>query len=260
MSTEHDMTTEDWVAFLKQQADHTRDFRHTLYEKVNVKTCTKILDVGCGTGVITAEISALTKGDIIGIDIDQNKLAYAREVVDAGVTLINADTLNLPFKDRTFDLVVFSVVLMHIKEQQKAVNEMARVTQKNGIVLATMEPDHAGYLSYPENKAHSYFIRNLEEKGSDSRMGRKLKYLFCNAGLSTEIGITAHDIDIMNTNPGEALKHFQLYFQFSQKNLLKYGWTKEEIETYKQEQIQLIESNLYFMFLPVFYAIGRKKT
>lgn len=256
----HEMTTEDWVRFLEKQAAHTREYRRGLYEKVDIKNKKKILDVGCGTGVVTAEIASLTDGEITGIDIDRQKLAHAHEVVSKipRVTLMEADTLQLPFRDDTFDLVVFSVVLMHVKDKQKAVNEMARVTQKSGIVLATMEPDHAGGLSYPENRAHTLFLRNLEEKGSDIRMGRKLRFLFTSAGLTTEVGITTHDFDIMNTNTKELLEDFLHHFSFSQKSMRKYGWTEEEIQTYKEEQIQLIESNLYFHFLPVFYAIGRK--
>lgn len=253
------MTAEDWAAFLRQQADHTREFRHALYEKVHVRTCKRILDVGCGTGVITAEIASLTEGEVTGVDIDRNKLMFARKAAEtARITLIEADALFLPFQDGTFDLVVFSVVLMHIKEQQRAVNEMVRVTKKKGIVLATMEPDHASALCYPENSAHSVFLQNLEKRGSDPCMGRKLRYLFGKAGLATEIGITLHDLETMNEDPGRTLEEFLHYFQFSQKYLRKYGWTEEEIETYRRRQVHLIESNLYFWFLPVFYAIGRK--
>jgi ubiquinone/menaquinone biosynthesis C-methylase UbiE len=255
--SETEMSTEDWIVFLKKQADHTREFRHSLYERVDIKRRKRILDVGCGSGVITAEIASLTGGDVIGVDIDSQKLAYAK-LITPRITVMEADALYLPFRDNTFDLVMFSVVLMHIKEQQKAVNEMARVTRKNGIVLATMEPDHAGALHYPESRSHPLFMKNLEEKGSDTHMGRKLKYIFTSAGLKTEIGITTHDMDMMNRNSNEFLEHFLHYFEFTKKSLRKYNWTEDEIETYKQDYVYLIENNLWFSFMPIFYAIGRK--
>ena len=255
--SETEMSTEDWIVFLKKQADHTREFRHSLYNKVDIRKRKKILDVGCGSGVITAEVASLTEGDVIGIDIDSQKLEYAK-LITPRITLMEADALHLPFKPNTFDLVMFSVVLMHIREQQKAVDEMVRVTRKNGIVLATMEPDHAGALHYPESKSHPLFMRTLEERGSDTHMGRKLKYIFTSAGLKTEIGITTHDLDMMNENSNEFLEHFLHHFEFTKKSLRKYGWTEEEIETYKREQVHLIENNLCFSFMPVFYAIGRK--
>lgn len=251
------LTTEDWVRHLKDQAAHTEEHRHTLYEKVNIHNKMNILDVGCGTGVITADIASLTKGRVTGIDIDCKKLDRAKPLVSDRITLLEADASHLPFKDETFDLAVFSVVLMHIQDKQKAVNEMARVTQKNGIVLATMEPDHGGALYYPENKMYPFFIKDVEEMGSDPYIGRKLKYLFGKAGLKTEIGMYTYDFDSMNNNK-EQLKDFLNRFWIAEKLFLKNGWTQQQIHNYKREQIHLIENDLYFSFLPVFYAIGTK--
>lgn len=251
------LTTDDWVRHLKDQAKHTKEYRHTLYKKVGIQTKKEILDVGCGTGVITADIASLTRGDITGIDIDRKKLERAKFLSDR-ISFLEADALHLPFKDETFDLVVFSVVLMHVRDQQKAVEEMARVTQKDGIVLATMEPDHGGALYYPENKVYPFFIKDVEEMGSDPYVGRKLKYLFGKAGLKTEIGMSTYDFDLVNKSE-EYLKEFLNRFWVSEKLFLINEWTEEQIENYKQEQIQLIKNNLYFSFLPVFYAIGRKE-
>ena len=58
--------TDDWVKFLKEQAGYTREYRHNLYEKVDVQSKMNILDVGCGTGAITADIASLAKGAVFG--------------------------------------------------------------------------------------------------------------------------------------------------------------------------------------------------
>lgn len=253
-------STEDWVKFLKEQSHHTREYRYDLYEKVDVKTKLNILDAGCGTGVITADIASLTAGDVTGIDIDPEKLEHAKLFLSGtSVNLIQANVLQLPFKDETFDLVVFSVLLMHVRNQQRAVNEMARVTKEKGIVLATMESDHAGALYYPDSKVHPLFLEDLEEMGSDERMGRKLKYLFCKAGLKTEIGLSTHSFDAMNKSITEQRTEFLNRFWVAEKLFIKNGWTEQQIEDYKQEQITLIENGLNFHFLPVFYAIGKKE-
>lgn len=251
--------TDDWVRFLKEQADYTKEYRHNLYTKVDIKNKMNILDVGCGTGAITADIASLTKGCITGIDIDGEPLERAKKAVHGlPVTLVNADVQYLPFMDETFDLVVFSVVLMYVKNQQKAVNEMARVTCKDGIVLATMEPDYAGELHYPESEADLLFKKRLKEAGADLYTGRKLRALFSRAGLKTEIGIYAEILDNVNKDTAEQLKEFQDYFWSVEKDLRSYGWTDNQIEKYKQEQVELIENNVIFGFVPTFYAIGRK--
>lgn len=258
MSRQDLHTTEEWIDILKEQADYTKEYRHNLYKKVGIKNKREILDVGCGTGVITADIALLTKGHVTGIDIDDKKLEYAESVVPDNVNLAIADALELPFEGRTFDLIVFHVVLMHIRDQQKALNEMVRVTKKDGIVLAALEPDYAGELCYPENKARLSLLKHTEEMGVDLYAGRKLKYLFRKAGLKTEIGICDISLDFVNRDTEEKLKDFSKHFPSSKKLLLTIGWTEPQIEKYKQEMLEMIQNDIGFSFIPAFYAIGRK--
>lgn len=259
MSERKEWETSDWVRLLKEQADYTKEYRHDLYRKVDVQHKMSILDVGCGTGAITADMASLTKGHITGIDIDGEKLEQAKIVCDTSrIDLMKADVMYLPFKNETFDLVVFSVVLIYVEEQQKAVNEMARVTCKNGIVLATMEPDYASEIHYPESEADSLFIDHLKELGANLFTGRKLRYLFGKAGLKTEIGIYAEILDFVNKDIEEQLADFSNHIWSAEKVLQNYGWTTQQIEEYKQEQIELIENGLAFEFIPTFYTIGRK--
>ena len=260
MEEEEDLfTTEEWVRLLKEQADITREYRHSLYEKVDIKNKKRILDVGCGTGTITADIASLTDGCITGIDIDGKKLEQATPCMsDPRITLVEGDALQLPFKDSAFDLVVSNVVLVHVKDQQKAVDEMARVTCKNGIVLAALEPDYAGGLCYPESDVHSLSLQYLKKMHVDVTTGRKLKYLFRKAGLKTEIGQYTNSLDVTNKDSGEQIEEFLKEFWSTKKVLLKIGWTEQQIEEYKQEEIELLRENLIFSFLPAFYAIGRK--
>lgn len=257
---EIEWTTNDWVKKLKQQADESKEYRHKLYEKVDLKNKRKILDVGCGTGAVTRDIALLTKGDVVGIDIDKEKLKEAKRFIFEvpNVKLMEADVLNLPFEDETFDMVVFSVVLVYIKNQQKAVNEMARVTQKNGVVLATLEPDYASGIDYPENPASSLILKNMEDLSADLYTGRKLKFLLTKAGLKTEVGIDTETDYILLKDDKKRLDMFLNNFWVLEKIFLKNGWTKEQIEKYKLEEIEKIKKGLRFHFTCCFYAIGRK--
>lgn len=248
---------EEWARMLEKLADYTRKHRHTLYEKVKIKNKKNILDVGCGTGVITADIASLTDGHITGIDVDK-KLEYAKSIVSDSITLMTADVLHLPFKDNTFDLVVFNLVLSHLNQQQEAVDEMARVTQEKGIVLATMEPDYAGGFSYPENTADRLFKKHFEERGIEMHTGRKLRYLFSKAGLRAEIGLCTDYFSSINEDSEEQAEKFLENFRRTKRFLSMIGWTEQQIQEFKQEWLELIESNLVFSFIPAFYAIGRK--
>ncbi|KYK32311.1 MAG: methyltransferase domain-containing protein [Theionarchaea archaeon] len=257
MSRQDIHTPEEWAKILKEQADYTQEYRHNLYEKVDIKTKKNILDIGCGTGAVTTDIASLTDGYITGIDIDDKKLEYAKPLISDRITLMRADVLQLPFKDNTFDLVVFNIVLTHILEQQKAVTEMVRVTQKNGIVLATMEPDYAGMLHYPESEADSILRTSFEEIGVEMHTGRKLRYLFGKAGLKTEIGMFTDYFDY-DEDTEKQVKRFLEYFGKTEKVLSENGWNNQQIQEYKQERLELIRNDLTFSFCPCFYAIGRK--
>lgn len=257
--SESKITTNDFARKLKEQEEEYREYRHSLFEKVDVKSKKRILDIGCGTGVITADIASLTEGEIIGIDINSENLKYAQKTVaDCAVTLVNADTMTLPFKDNRFDLVVFSVVLIYVKDQQKALTEMARVTCKDGIVLATMEPDYAGAFFYPEDEMYPALLKKSEERSVDIHTGRKLRSLFSRAGLKTEIGMYT-DIEKFNDSTAEQLERFLSHFWYTEKSLLGIGWDTAQIKDYKQKHIELIEKNEGFGFMPALYAIGKKE-
>jgi SAM-dependent methyltransferase len=69
-----------------------------------------ILDIGCGSGIPTQELAKLSRGKIIGIDIDQAALdKFARRVKEAGLTdqikVMNCSMFDMDFPDRSFDLV-----------------------------------------------------------------------------------------------------------------------------------------------------------
>ncbi len=250
-------TLEEWIEILKDQADFTRRYRHNLYEKVGLERKRNILDIGCGTGIVTQDIASLTEGKVTGIDIDGEKLGYAKKTVPE-VTFMKADSVFLPFKDGTFDLVVFSVVLVYIKDQQKAVAEMARVTQEGGIVLAVMEPDYESGLHYPENEVDFLYRKYMKEMGLDLTTGRKLKSLFRKAGLRTEIGICDVTLDFVNKGHEEQLEDFSKRFWQTESFLSKIGWNESQIDKYKQEQMELIKEETAFSFTPVFFAVGKK--
>ncbi|MFC1927000.1 class I SAM-dependent methyltransferase [Chloroflexota bacterium] len=69
-----------------------------------------ILDIGCGSGISTQELARLSRGKVIGIDIDQSALdRFARRIKKAGLTgqikVINCSMFDMDFQDESFDIV-----------------------------------------------------------------------------------------------------------------------------------------------------------
>lgn len=99
-----------------------------------------VLDVGCNTGYCSFEIAHLTKCRVIGIDINENMINEANNLVKEGgeTDLIKfrvADGMNLPFHDCTFDVVVSGGSTAFIEDKERALQEYSRVVKQWGFVV-----------------------------------------------------------------------------------------------------------------------------
>src|SRR5436190_3807484 len=88
-----------------------------------------VLDVGCGTGAITAGIARAVgpEGQAVGIDRDAALLAIARQEFQAvgNLRFENGDALSLPFENG-FDVVTASRALQWISRPDLAIRQMRR--------------------------------------------------------------------------------------------------------------------------------------
>jgi len=260
MAEDDEWTTDDWVRKLKQQADDSRPYRQRLYDRVGLARADRVLDMGCGTGAVTLDIAQSTRGQVVGIDIDEAKLEEARRLLEVipNVEFQVADVQDLPFPDCSFDLVTFNIVLVYVPDKQRALLEMARVVRPGGHVLATMEPDYAGWFQYPEGDFIHLFYEQLREMGADLETGRKLKWIFTKAGLRTEVGMDADDEFIFQRDDARKLARFDEEVWFYRKLLGMSGWSEKVAKAHIAEERERIEAGLSFNFMPGFYAIGTK--
>lgn len=99
----------------------------------NVAQGQKILDVACGTGVLTREIRRRlgSNGTIIGLDCNEGMLAVARRWTD-GIEWRLGQAEALPFSDNSFDAVVSQFGLMFFEDRPRALAEMWRVLRRGG--------------------------------------------------------------------------------------------------------------------------------
>jgi ubiquinone/menaquinone biosynthesis C-methylase UbiE len=109
------------------------------------KSRRRALDVGCGDGKFTRVLATICS-DVSGIDVQERKIAEAREAAQAAGLKIDfrvASAEDLPFPDASLDVVVFSNSLHHIPRPEVALREAIRVLVPEG-VLYIMEPVPAG--------------------------------------------------------------------------------------------------------------------
>ncbi len=105
------------------------------------------LDVGCGTGALTATIVAMASpSHIDAVDPSEGYVAYAREQVpDPRVRFGVADARALPSEAASYDAVVSGLVLNFVPDPARAVAEMARVARA-GAPVACYVWDYAGKM------------------------------------------------------------------------------------------------------------------
>src|SRR5438067_1799158 len=129
----------------------------------------RALDLGCGTGVFTAELAEL-RADAIGVEVAEAALSRARAAYpELAFRLVPIDG-RLPFDDGAFDLVWASEVIEHVADTERWLREVMRVLARSGRMLLTT-PNHSraavamrGIEHYSEpfgDHLHLYTARSL---------------------------------------------------------------------------------------------------
>ncbi len=93
-----------------------------------------VLDVGCGHGVILAEVPPSSRR--VGLDYSIDRLKVAQEQVP-GALLVRGDMARLPFRDGVFDTILMAGVYEIPPDKRPFVNETGRALVDDGRILAT---------------------------------------------------------------------------------------------------------------------------
>lgn len=108
-----------------------------LIDLAEVQPSEHVLDVACGTGVVTrlAAKRVGTAGRVVGLDINTAMLSVARRLplVDgAAVEWLEASALEIPLPDAAFDVVLCQHGLQQFPDRPAALREMRRVLELGG--------------------------------------------------------------------------------------------------------------------------------
>ncbi len=135
-----------------------------LHKFVPLDGAAPILDVGCGTGGMTAFLSDY--GRVSGVDLSPVALSFCRQ---RGLSpCCRSSALRLPFADDSFALVTAFDVLYHLGDDEAALRELWRVCRPGGNVLLT-DPAF-GCLRGPHDRAYG-----TRQRYTVGQMRRKLE-------------------------------------------------------------------------------------
>ena len=114
-----------------------------LIQAADPKSGERVLDVGCGTGIVAREVATRlgATGAVTAVDLSAKMLAVARTAaVREGLTIEwrEGNAEQLPFQDGAFDLVLCQFALMFVADKTAALSEMRRVVTGSGRVVISV--------------------------------------------------------------------------------------------------------------------------
>ena len=102
---------------------------------LNIKRSSKVLDVGCGGGVVLRHL--VKKSNFVyGIELSLKRAIKIKNVFNNKVTISEANIEERSeFKENFFDIIILSDVIEHVVNRFDAMKELKRILKPNGIIV-----------------------------------------------------------------------------------------------------------------------------
>ncbi len=112
--------------------DFVAEYGKGLLEFVPKNDCQVILDLGCGTGVLTAQLAELCN-KVIGVDSSQSMIEKAKKQFSS-IEFMICDALALPFENE-FDVVFSNAVFHWISDHDALLKNIHKVLKPQGVLV-----------------------------------------------------------------------------------------------------------------------------
>lgn len=108
-----------------------------LFSNVDLSNISRVLEIGCGVGIVSAHLVNRHKMNVTGTDLDPEQITIAKmyNKENEHLTFIVADSTKLPFGDQEFDMALSIFVLHHIGNWEKTLEEINRILKLNGYFI-----------------------------------------------------------------------------------------------------------------------------
>lgn len=139
--------------------EHIREHLDIFVKFIN-KNVTKgtILDVGCGDGSIDRLLAeASPKRSITGVDLEAHEQWKIKK--PKNLTFKAASIEKLPFKEKTFDIVMIKDVLHHLPDPEAALHEIAKYAKKQVVIIEANRYNPISYVRMVKIAKHEHFSR-----------------------------------------------------------------------------------------------------
>jgi demethylmenaquinone methyltransferase/2-methoxy-6-polyprenyl-1,4-benzoquinol methylase len=130
-------------------------WRAAAVEAVRARPDERVLDVACGTGLVSAALAQRWGCRVVGLDQSAAMLGRAREKIAADpelasrIELVEGEAEHLPFADAEFDHLTFTYLLRYVDDPAATLRELARVVKPGGRVSSLEFHLPGGLLIWP---------------------------------------------------------------------------------------------------------------
>ena len=157
---------------------------------VPIRAGARVLEIGCGTGVVLRDLMALvgTRGEVTGLDPSRTMLERAR-VLSRGagrgrLRLRSGDGNDLPFASGRFDVALAITVILHVADPLRVVKELTRVTRPGGRVGLQDQDFGLVGAAHPDRALTDRILDGVAARiYEEPYSGRRLPGLLREAGL-----------------------------------------------------------------------------
>jgi 2-polyprenyl-3-methyl-5-hydroxy-6-metoxy-1,4-benzoquinol methylase len=129
----------------------------------------RVLDAGCGIGYGAGLLKQAGAAEVVAVDLSEAVIEVARQEVPDGVVCEVADVRSLPYPDDCFDVAVCFEVIEHVDEQDRVLDQLARVLRPDGLLLIS-SPNRDRYVPGNPHHRHEYIPSELRA-ALESRFG-----------------------------------------------------------------------------------------